>query len=145
MTPPQTSELLNCPFCGEHPNIKPYQSGFSLQHHCSGGMYIGLWGFWSDIEKHWNHRTPSPREVELEVQKEDLEQQLERARTYRGTEGWPCPLCRYDNGVFKESCEMHKRIDRLEKQLAKARTPLKGQIQELKELYLQTLSTKAQP
>lgn len=55
---------------------------------------------------------------EAQKQIEWLEKQLERARTYKGIEGWPCPLCRFENGVFKESCEMHKQIDELERKCA---------------------------
>jgi len=83
MNPPQTSELMPCPFCGGQPNIKPYQSGFSLQHHCNSGMYIGLWGFWSDIEKHWNHRTPSQREVEMLQKMQQLKEAIEMVMKYK--------------------------------------------------------------
>jgi hypothetical protein len=35
---------------------------------------------------------------------------IERARTYRGLEGWACPLCRYEQGVFIERCEPHRQL-----------------------------------
>ena len=47
------------------------------------------------------------------VQEENklLRQMLERARRYRGIEGYACPLCIYKNGKFVQSCAMHLQIN----------------------------------
>lgn len=52
----------------------------------------------------------------------ELEQKLSRAAQYKGAEAYPCPLCRYEDGIFVESCAMHNRIAELETQLAQTPT-----------------------
>ena len=49
-----------------------------------------------------------------------LKQQLERAKTYVGVEGYHCPLCEYKNGKFVKSCQMHADIEQLKRQLVEA-------------------------
>ena len=44
---------------------------------------------------------------------DSLRLNLERARTYRGIEGYPCPLCAYGDGKFIERCQMHKDLNSL--------------------------------
>lgn len=44
---------------------------------------------------------------------EDLNRQLYQAATYIGIEGYSCPLCTYENGVFIKNCEMHRQIKQL--------------------------------
>ncbi len=43
--------------------------------------------------------------------------ELKRGYTATGFEGWGCPGCKYENGKFIELCQLHKRIDELEKAL----------------------------
>jgi hypothetical protein len=61
--------------------------------------------------------------------------EIERARTYIGIEGYPCPLCHIENGKFLEPCEMHRHIDtldnRAEVDLAKCREVLRACADEL--------------
>ena len=52
--------------------------------------------------------------VELEAKMADLKERLERARSYKGIEAYPCPLCTYRDGIFIESCQMHKDMHELE-------------------------------
>jgi len=33
-----------------------------------------------------------------------------------GFEGWPCPGCRYENGVFISHCALHAEIERLKRE-----------------------------
>jgi len=40
----------------------------------------------------------------------DLKDALERARTYTGLEAQGCPLCTYEEGVFKASCSFHQKL-----------------------------------
>lgn len=40
--------------------------------------------------------------------------QLHRAATYIGIEGYSCPLCTYENGVFIKNCSMHEQIEKLQ-------------------------------
>jgi hypothetical protein len=49
------------------------------------------------------------------VQEENklLRQVLEKARRYRGVEGYACPLCIYKNGKFVQPCAMHIQINAL--------------------------------
>lgn len=47
---------------------------------------------------------------------------IKRARTYTGFEGYPCPLCTYENGELKERCSLHKQIAELEKQVDALKT-----------------------
>lgn len=54
----------------------------------------------------------------------ELEQKLSRAAQYKGAEAYPCPLCRYEDGIFVESCAMHNRIAELETQLAQTWQPV---------------------
>ena len=46
--------------------------------------------------------------TESEKENKQLRADLDRARHYTGLEGYPCPLCTYKDGVFVESCEMHR-------------------------------------
>lgn len=46
-----------------------------------------------------------------------LRETLEFAARYKSIEGRPCPLCKYENGVFIEACQMHKDMNALEAQL----------------------------
>lgn len=58
--------------------------------------------------------------VRLEIDRlwaENWHDQIERARNYIGIKGYPCPLCVYDNGKFIASCEMHKEIDSLRREV----------------------------
>jgi len=61
---------------------------------------------------------------DYEVRITELEQKLSRAAQYKGAEAYPCPLCRYEDGIFVESCAMHNRIAELEAQLAQTWQPL---------------------
>jgi hypothetical protein len=51
---------------------------------------------------------------------EKLEEQIERARSYKGIEAYPCPLCTYRDGIFIESCQMHKDMHELEATMRQA-------------------------
>ena len=44
---------------------------------------------------------------ELESATEDIE----RARTYQGIEGWGCPLCTYVEGKFVALCSLHRKLE----------------------------------
>ena len=57
----------------------------------------------------------------LKEENDFLKDQLEKARNYIGIEAWPCPLCIYEKGVFKERCSLHKTIKALESQVEKLR------------------------
>jgi hypothetical protein len=46
-----------------------------------------------------------------------LRQQIERAKTYKGVEGYPCPLCEYKDGIFIKYCELHRQINELNRRL----------------------------
>ena len=62
-------------------------------------------------------------QIESTVQRADAaEAALERARTYRGTEGWPCPLCEYKAGVFIKRCEMHRKLDEAEAEVERLKS-----------------------
>jgi uncharacterized coiled-coil protein SlyX len=61
---------------------------------------------------------------DYEVRITELEQKLSRAAQYKGAEAYPCPLCRYEDGIFVESCAMHNRIAELEAQLAQTWQPI---------------------
>lgn len=63
----------------------------------------------------WCESAPSPVFVD------GLAASIERARTYTGVEGYPCPLCRYEDGVFIEPCEMHRQIDALAAEVERLR------------------------
>lgn len=52
---------------------------------------------------------------------EDLQSQIRNARNYRGIEGYPCPLCEYENGVWIRNCSMHQQIEDLREELEKAK------------------------
>jgi len=62
-----------------------------------------------------------------------LKLQLERARTQTGYEGWACPLCVYEEGVFIEHCSLHREIEKLTWQLLTVLEDLK----EMGELHWQ--------
>jgi uncharacterized coiled-coil protein SlyX len=47
---------------------------------------------------------------------EALRETIEFARNYRGHEARPCPLCIYENGVFKGCCEPHKQLAEMERE-----------------------------
>lgn len=47
----------------------------------------------------------------LRIEITELKKTLEFAAQYRGIEGHSCPLCRYENGVFIENCQMHKDLE----------------------------------
>ena len=112
-------ELKPCPFCGSK-NIKIYKSGMLAAHSITcedchamfqdeyertpGGKWVYRKSL-KDLVKLWNTRP-----VE-----EYYEQQIKRAREYKGIEAWACPLCVYKNGKFIKSCNMHKQIDSLTK------------------------------
>lgn len=82
MNPPQTSELKECPFCGGEASLGTMrycastikeqgwaQDTFHFVNCCScGSNNKGLVGYDSPTRAaaHWNHRTPSQREVEME-------------------------------------------------------------------------------
>lgn len=53
----------------------------------------------------------------LTAEIEELKQRIQRAKTYTGFEGYPCPLCTYKDGKFVESCELHKTIHELQAKL----------------------------
>src|SRR3990167_7395713 len=48
--------------------------------------------------------------VWAEEQVTALKARLEKAKNYKGVEGWQCPLCEYENGVFIKNCEPHKQL-----------------------------------
>lgn len=50
-----------------------------------------------------------------------LEETLTFAAQYKGIEMRACPLCKYENGVFIEACQMHKDMDKLEAEIATLR------------------------
>jgi uncharacterized small protein (DUF1192 family) len=60
-----------------------------------------------------------PRSIELTDHQREvagLEAEIERLQAgYQATgfEGWPCPGCRYENGVFISNCALHAEIERL--------------------------------
>lgn len=73
------------------------------------------------------HRELARLLAESRQHEEALESTLHFASTYRGYEARPCPLCKYENGVFIDLCQMHKdmhalhtRIAELERELATA-------------------------
>ena len=51
---------------------------------------------------------------------EEKDKIIECAKTYTGVEGYPCPLCTYEYGVWIKDCAMHARIVELEADLSKA-------------------------
>lgn len=51
---------------------------------------------------------------------EDLQTKIRNAKNYRNIEGYPCPLCEYENGLFIRSCSMHQKIDELTEELARS-------------------------
>jgi hypothetical protein len=51
---------------------------------------------------------------------ERLAKQIERARSYGGVEVYACPLCTYEEGIFIESCQMHKDMHELETAMRQA-------------------------
>lgn len=63
-----------------------------------------------------NGKTAADRFMEIDR----LKAELEKARTYTGFEGYPCPLCEYKDGVFIKNCEMHSQIAELKAELEKA-------------------------
>lgn len=54
---------------------------------------------------------------QLRQQVESLKETLAFAAQYKGIEGRPCPLCKYEDGVFIEACRMHMDMDELQKQV----------------------------
>lgn len=46
----------------------------------------------------------------LKAENERLRDDLHKAATYKGIEGYSCPLCKYENGVFIEHCEPHRQL-----------------------------------
>jgi len=67
---------------------------------------------------------------EIEHLKEELsrhcacEAELRRGYTATSLQSWPCPGCKYENGVFVESCGLHQQIERLARQNAELRKRL---------------------
>jgi hypothetical protein len=51
---------------------------------------------------------------------ESQAEQIERARTYKGIEAYACPLCTYSDGIFIESCQVHKDMHELETTMRQA-------------------------
>ncbi len=71
---------------------------------------------------------------------DELEERLEKARTYSGTEGWPCPLCTYENGKFIKHCQMHQQIADLGRQVSS----LQMQVKEETRMYEMVRDQKAE-
>ena len=64
---------------------------------------------------------PILQEIERRTKEYDaMRVLLERARSHKGIEAWPCPLCRYEDGVFIEACEPCLRTSSAEAALAEA-------------------------
>ena len=61
----------------------------------------------------------------------DLQAALERAKTYTGLEGHPCPLCEWKDGVLIKHCSMHSYIDRLENEIVLVKAERNGLRDEL--------------
>jgi len=54
----------------------------------------GDWCRWKDVES-------------LETELAYLKDQFEKARTYKGIEAYPCPLCIYKDGILQNACVYH--------------------------------------
>ena len=63
---------------------------------------------------------------------EALRKQLELARTYRGVEGYACPLCTYQDGVFLDYCEPHRQLDVAQNELKVAQERIAELVKALK-------------
>lgn len=74
------------------------------------------------------------RVIETQQENARLAGELECARTYTGVEGYPCPLCTYEHGVFVAPCEMHQQIDALRAELAEVRAERDEWVQNVNEL-----------
>lgn len=59
---------------------------------------------------------PLPKS-QLELENIELKAAMVRARTFTDYKAYPCPLCHYVEGVFIESCSMHKQITNLEEEI----------------------------
>lgn len=87
----------------------------------TGHIILCMSGEIQDVQAHSIGGLPLPTDVAVckrvdapqAAQVAYLEQQLEQAATYRGIEGYPCPLCKYDNGVFVARCQMHTDMDEM--------------------------------
>ncbi len=54
------------------------------------------------------------RNAELEAEMDIVRTALHRARDYKGSEAYPCPLCTYINGEFIKFCQIHQDMNDLE-------------------------------
>lgn len=61
----------------------------------------------------------------------DLEERLDQAKYYSPFQAKACPLCKYENGVFKMHCNYHENITMLEKENA----DLKEKMETLRNLF----------
>lgn len=52
---------------------------------------------------------------------EEIQTNLRNAKNYRGVEGYACPLCEYENGVFVRYCALHQKIEEQAEELEKLR------------------------
>ncbi len=52
------------------------------------------------------------------------DERIERAASYTGFEGYACPLCEYNDGVFIKFCALHERIDQQSKRIEQLREAL---------------------
>lgn len=75
------------------------------------------------------------RVEQAEKERDEARLLLQRARDYKGIEGWPCPLCTYENGKFIARCQMHTRMDSLEAELARVREDLRQRSAECDHWY----------
>lgn len=88
-----TTELLNCPFCGNVPKVCTVGNFYNVScqsHPCINPM-TGSWGSLELATLAWNTRTES---TDLRAAIEDAAKALEEAMRYACPPGWD------DNGAF---------------------------------------------
>lgn len=122
----ETTQLARCPFCGgeaeciEFDGYRP-SSPKTYRVSCNDEdctMQSAEYRTEEDAIAAWNTRAESAELAALRQQVADLTETLAFAAQYKGIEGRSCPLCKYENGVFVESCQMHKDMDKLRQQVA---------------------------
>lgn len=86
------------------------------------------WGFlsWMRDEYEEELATTAARIQQLEARVSELTETLAFAAQYKGIEGRGCPLCKYEDGVFIERCQMHKDMEALRGQVAELKRILEG-------------------
>lgn len=61
---------------------------------------------------------------QLQTELAGVKKRIIRAASYTGFEGYACPLCVYNDGVFIRFCASHARIDRQAKRIKQLRKAL---------------------